>query len=486
MVADRKYFGTDGVRGVVGTPPMTPEAVRRLGWAAGCVLARGGGRVVIGRDTRVSGEILEEALCAGLADAGAGAGLLGVLPTPAVAYLARELGAAAGAVISASHNPYQDNGIKFFSSEAVKLSDDEELEIERRIEHSEQTPPGVAAPESAVRKATTSETAAHITTAKAAAPEAATPEPAARGAATPETITHIIDGGERYIRFCLDAVPGAMRLDGVHLAVDCAHGAVWRVAPQVYRSLGAEVTLLGAAPDGRNINRDCGTTSPAALQRAVVEGGADLGIAFDGDGDRVLMVAGDGRLVDGDELLFIIADGLHRRGALRGGVVGTEMSNLGLETALRERGIGFERAAVGDRYVMQKMADKGWTLGGEPAGHIICLDKTTTGDAIIASLVVLQTLAESGDNLGAAAAAVHKCPQVLVNVPLQRRLDGQAPEVERAAAKARQALGDGGRVLVRASGTEPLLRIMVESQLEDTSRLWAGRIADEARRSLGV
>jgi len=476
MAADRKYFGTDGVRGVVGTPPMTPETVRRLGWAAGCVLARGGGRVVIGRDTRVSGEMLEAALCAGLADAGAGVGLLGILPTPAVAYLARELGAAAGAVISASHNPYQDNGIKFFSSEAVKLSDDEELEIERRMEHSGQTPPGVAAPEPIV--------------CEAVVPEPATPEPAAHTTApepaAPEPVTHITDAGERYISFCLDAVPDTISLDGVRLAVDCAHGAVWQVAPQVYRSLGAEVTLLGAAPDGRNINRDCGTTSPAALQRAVVEGGADLGIAFDGDGDRVLMVAGDGRLVDGDELLFIIADGLHRRGALRGGVVGTEMSNLGLETALRERGIGFERAAVGDRYVMQKMADRGWTLGGEPAGHIICLDKTTTGDAIIASLVVLQTLAESGADLGAAAAAVHKCPQVLVNVPLHRRLDGQAPEVERAAAKARQALGDGGRVLVRASGTEPLLRIMVESQLEDTSRLWAGRIADEARRSLGV
>lgn len=452
MAADRQYFGTDGVRGVVGTPPMTPEMVRRLGWAAGCVLARGGGRVVIGRDTRASGKMLEEALCMGLVDAGTGVGLLGMLPTPAVAYLARELGAVAGAVISASHNPYQDNGIKFFSSEAVKLSDDEELEIERCMERREQAPPEAAAPK----------------------------------AATPEAVTHIADGGERYIRFCLAAVPETMRLDGVRLAVDCAHGAVWRVAPQVYRSLGAEVTLLGAAPDGRNINRDCGTTSPAALQRAVVEGGADLGIAFDGDGDRVLMVAADGRLVDGDELLFIIADGLHRRGGLRGGVVGTEMSNLGLETALRERGIGFERAAVGDRYVMQKMNETGWTLGGEPAGHIICLDKTTTGDAIIASLVVLQTLVESGDDLGAAAAAVHKCPQVLVNVPLSRRLDGRVPEVERAAAKARQALGDGGRVLVRASGTEPLLRIMVESQLEDTSRLWAGRIADEARRSLGA
>ncbi|MDD9807063.1 MAG: phosphoglucosamine mutase [Gammaproteobacteria bacterium] len=445
MAADRKYFGTDGVRGVVGTPPMTPEMVRQLGWAAGQVFARGGGgRVVIGRDTRVSGEMLEAALCTGLAAAGVGVGLLGVLPTPAVAYLARELGAVAGAVISASHNPYRDNGIKFFSSEAVKLSDDEELEIERRMEAS------------------------------------------CEAAAVPGAVAQVDGAGERYLRFCLAAVPETMRLDGVRLAVDCAHGAVWQVAPQVYRSLGAEVTLLGAAPDGRNINRDCGTTSPAALQRAVAEGGADLGIAFDGDGDRVLMVAADGRLVDGDELLFIIADGLHRRGGLRGGVVGTEMSNLGLETALRERGIGFERAAVGDRYVMQKMTDMGWTLGGEPAGHIICLDKTTTGDAIIASLVVLQTLVESGDDLGAAAAAVHKCPQVLVNVPLRRRLDGQVPEVERAAATARRALGAGGRVLVRASGTEPLLRIMVESQLEDTSRLWAGRIADEARRSLGA
>ena len=448
MAAPRKYFGTDGVRGAVGVPPMTPETVRQLGWAAGRVFARGGGRVLVGRDTRVSGEMLEAALCEGLAAAGVGVGLLGVLPTPAIAHLARELGAVAGAVISASHNPYQDNGIKFFSSEAVKLSDDEELEIEHWMErHAEASPEAAAAP---------------------AAPE------------------RVDDAAERYIRFCLAAVPPTMRLDGLRLAVDCAHGAVWQVAPRVYRSLGAEVTLLGAAPDGYNINRDCGTTSPAALQRAVADGGANLGIAFDGDGDRVLMVAADGRLVDGDELLFVIADGLRRKGVLRGGVVGTEMSNLGLETALHERGIGFERAAVGDRYVVQKMKDKGWTLGGEPAGHIICLDKATTGDAIIASLVVLQMLVESGADLGAASAAVCKCPQVLVNVPLRRRSDGCIPEVEHVVAKAQKALGGGGRVLVRASGTEPLLRIMVESQIEDTSRLWAGRIAAEARRSLGV
>jgi len=275
----------------------------------------------------------------------------------------------------------------------------------------------------------------------------------------------------------------------LRIAVDCGNGAAGPAAKALFSRMDCELTCLYCDVDGRFPNHHPNPSvaeNMAALQQRVRDNELDIGFALDGDGDRVLMVAGDGRLVDGDELLFIIADGLHRRGALRGGVVGTEMSNLGLETALRERGIGFERAAVGDRYVMQKMADRGWTLGGEPAGHIICLDKTTTGDAIIASLVVLQTLAESGADLGAAAAAVRKCPQVLVNVPLHRRLDGQAPEVERAAAKARQALGDGGRVLVRASGTEPLLRIMVESQLEDTSRLWAGRIADEARRSLGA
>ncbi len=447
MATQRKYFGTDGIRAPVGSAPMTPEFVLQLGWAAGMVLARERDELIlVGKDTRASCDVFEAALQAGLTAAGVNVGLVGVLPTPAVAYLTHTLRAAAGVVISASHNPYSDNGIKFFSSEGVKLSDARELEIERRMEASLEMDdaPGAA--------------------------------------------RRIEDAEDNYADFCRGLLPASVRLDGLRLAVDCAHGATWRVAPRVYRSLGAEVTTLGVEPDGFNVNRERGTVSPTALQRAVAEGDADLGVAFDGDGDRVLMVAGDGRLVDGDELLFIIADGLQRKGALRGGVVGTEMSNLGLETALRKRGIGFARAAVGDRYVAQMMRDKGWGLGGEPAGHVICLDYARTGDAIAASLLVLRVLIEERTTLAAAAAAMRKCPQVLINVPLPeaRDFNGGEPAVERTVASARAALGGDGRVLVRASGTEPLLRIMVEARAEDACRLWAGRIADEARRALGV
>ena len=447
MATPRKYFGTDGIRAAVGSAPMTPEFVLKLGWAAGAVLARRrGDLVVVGKDTRRSCDVFEAALQAGLTAAGVNVGLVGVLPTPAVAHLTQALDAAAGVVISASHNPHSDNGLKFFSSAGVKLPDALELEIERRME-----------------------------------------APLAMDAA-PGTTRRVEDAEDRYVDFCRGALPAPVRLDGLRLAVDCAHGATWRVAPRVYRSLGAEVTTLGVEPDGFNVNRECGAVSPAALQRAVAGGDADLGVAFDGDGDRVLMVTGDGRLVDGDELLFIVADGLQRKGALRGGVVGTEMSNLGLETALRERGVGFARAAVGDRHVAQMMRDKGWRLGGEPAGHIICLDYAQTGDAIGASLLVLRALIDNRATLAAATAPMRKCPQVLINVPLRDAgdLNGGAPAVERAVASARAALGGDGRVLVRASGTEPLLRIMVEARAEDVCRLWAGRIADEARRALGA
>ena len=451
MAARKKYFGTDGIRAAVGNAPMTPEFVLRLGWAAGTTLARRrGDLILVGKDTRASCDVFEAALQAGLTAAGVDVGLVGVLPTPGVAHLTRVSHAAAGIVISASHNPYSDNGIKFFSSEGVKLSDALELEIESALER---------------------RTKGRCEVADA-----------------PGTTRRIEDAEDNYANFCRGLLPASVRLSGLRLIVDCAHGATWRVAPRVYRSLGAEVATLGAEPDGCNVNRDCGTVSPGALQRAVAAGDADLGIAFDGDGDRVLMVTADGRLVDGDELLFIIADGLLRKGALRGGVVGTEMSNLGLETALRERGIGFARAAVGDRHVAQMMHAKDWRLGGEPAGHIICLDCARTGDAIGASLLVLRVLVENRTTLDAAAAAMHKYPQVLVNVPLRDGCDynGGTPAVAHAVASARAALGGDGRVLVRASGTEPLLRIMVEAHAEDACRLWAERIADEARRALGA
>ena len=437
MTGTRKYFGTDGIRGEVGRPPITVDFVLRLGWAAGTVLAGGGrGKIIIGKDTRISGYMFESALEAGLTAAGTDVMLLGPIPTPAVAYMARTLRATAGIVISASHNSYSDNGIKFFSGDGGKLSEGAEIEIE-------------AALDSAM------ETAGSTDIGKAA---------------------RIGDAAGRYIEFCKSTAPPGMDLQGLRIAVDCAHGATYHVAPSVFSELGAEVIPIGCAPDGLNINDGCGVVAPGALRKAVQGSRADLGIAFDGDGDRVVMVDAAGEVVDGDELLFIIAAARDASGRLSGPVVGTEMSNLGLEEALRSRGIGLCRARVGDRYVLELMHRHGSTVGGEASGHVICLDRTTTGDGIVSALQVLQALVRSGRTLADAKRGMSKYPQALRNVPAARHFDPDSDAGFRAAlAKARAALGDGGRVLVRPSGTEPLVRIMVEG----AARSEVERIADE-------
>lgn len=432
----RKYFGTDGIRGKVGEFPITPEFVLKLGWAAGRVLARGnGGKVVIGKDTRISGYMFESALEAGLSAAGVDILLLGPMPTPAIAYLTRTLHAAAGIVISASHNPFGDNGIKFFSADGTKLPD----EVERAIE-AELDKPMEMAPPAELGKA-----------------------------------RRVTDAAGRYIEFCKSTFPRNLNLEGLKMVVDCANGATYHVAPAVFRELGAEVLPLANNPDGLNINVDCGSTHPAKLREAVLAEGAHLGIAFDGDGDRVLMIDHQGELVDGDELLYIIAAARHAQEGLPG-VVGTLMTNLGMEHALKQAGIGFERAKVGDRYVMEKLLQRGWSLGGEGSGHLICLDCTTTGDGIISAAQVLRAMVEQGKGLHELKSEMSKYPQVLINVRLSRQLDVMAqPPVQQALHAAESRLGDSGRVLLRPSGTEPLIRVMVEG--EDAQLV--GQVAEE-------
>ncbi len=438
----RQFFGTDGIRGRVGEYPITPEFILKLGWAAGKVLTQGaGGKVVIGKDTRISGYMFESALEAGLSAAGADILLLGPMPTPAIAYLTRTLHADAGIVISASHNPYHDNGIKFFSANGAKLPDAVELAIE----------------------------AAHAEAMTMASPDAL-------GKAS-----RVVDAGGRYIEFCKSSFPNALDLKGLHLVVDCANGATYHVAPDVFRELGAKVTTLGDQPDGLNINVDCGSTHPQALQAKVLELGADLGIALDGDGDRVLMVDHRGELVDGDELLYIIASTRHRQQPLPG-VVGTLMSNLGMELALREAGMDFFRAKVGDRYVMESLGQRGWSLGGESSGHLICLDCTTTGDGIISALQVLRALIEQGKSLHELKSGMRKLPQCLVNVRLSSRLElGNEKAIQAAVAEAEKTLGSRGRVLLRPSGTEPLIRVMVEGEDADQVAGLAEQIAHVVR-----
>ena len=428
----RQFFGTDGIRGKVGEYPITPEFILKLGWAAGRVLSGGkGGKVVIGKDTRISGYMFESALEAGLSAAGVDILLLGPMPTPAIAYLTRTLHADAGIVISASHNPYQDNGIKFFSAQGTKLPDEVELAIEATL----QLPMDMA-------------------------------EPHALGKAR-----RVKDAGGRYIEFCKSSFPNQLDLKGLHIVLDCANGATYHVAPDVFRELGAQVTTLAVEPDGLNINVDCGSTHPKRLQETVLELKADLGIALDGDGDRVLMVDHRGDLVDGDELLYIIASARHRRKPLAG-VVGTLMTNLGMELALRAAGIGFSRAKVGDRYVMESLSQEGWVLGGESSGHLICLDCTSTGDGIISALQVLRAIAEQGKSLYELKSGMRKYPQTLINVRLNQRLDLSAePGISEAVKQAEQALGERGRVLLRPSGTEPLIRVMVEG--EDAAQVQA-------------
>jgi phosphoglucosamine mutase len=423
----KKYFGTDGIRGKVGDAPITPDFVMRLGYAAGRVLAAKGSKstrpaVLIGKDTRISGYMLEAALEAGLSAAGVDVLLVGPMPTPAVAYLTRALRAQAGIVISASHNPYYDNGIKFFSAQGAKLGD----EIEHAIEAELEKPMQVM-------------------------------ESAKLGKAR-----RIDDAAGRYVEFCKSTFPSNLDLRGLKIVLDCAHGATYHVAPDVFHELGAEIIAIGNKPDGLNINEQVGSTHPQALQKAVLENKADLGIAFDGDGDRVMMVDSLGQLLDGDQLLYIIALGLYAKGKLKGGVAGTLMTNLALEQALAKHQIPFARAKVGDRYVLELMNEKNWKLGGENSGHILTLDKHTSGDAIIAALQVLHALKESGKTLAESCLALF--PQVLINVTTKQKIDLNLPQLQAAVKSAEAELKDTGRVLLRASGTEPKIRVMVEGQ----------------------
>ena len=443
----RRFFGTDGIRGRVGEANISPDFVLKLGWAAGRVLGNGhGSKILIGKDTRISGYMFESALEAGLAAAGVNIRLLGPMTTPGVAYLTRTFRASAGIVITASHNPYQDNGIKFLSAEGDKLPDEVELAIEAELD-----------------KPLKTVDAGSLGKAK-----------------------RVEDASGRYIEFCKSTIPAAMNFRGLKLVVDCAHGATYNTAPYVFEELGAEVVPMGNLPDGLNINRDVGSTSPQALCRAVVREGADLGIAFDGDGDRVLMVDSRGELVDGDQLLYVIARSRLQAGTFRGEVVGTLMSNLGLEHALERLGVGFVRTQVGDRYIMDHLKQADGILGGEPSGHIICRDRTTTGDGIVAALQVLAALQRLDTSLDAICAEVEHYPQVLVNVRLKERRDLVGlPAVQDAVFLAEKELAGRGRVLLRPSGTEPLVRVMVEgvdrAQVESLAHRLADLVQEQAQ-----
>ena len=446
QMSGRRWFGTDGIRGRVGAEPITAEFVLRLGWAAGRVFAREGvKRILIGKDTRISGYMLESALEAGLSSAGVDVQLTGPMPTPAIAYLTRTFRADAGVVISASHNPYWDNGIKFFSPNGDKLPDAIEASIEAQLE----TP---------------------MTTANSAELGKA---------------SRVEDAPGRYIEFCKGTLANGFRIRGTRMVVDCAHGATYHVAPAVFRELGANVIEMGVSPNGMNINADCGATHPEALAARVVAEGAELGIAFDGDGDRVIMVDHTGAVVDGDEILYIIARHRQQRGLLGGGVVGTQMSNLGLELAFLAQNIPFVRARVGDRYVLAECESRGWSLGGEGSGHIICRDLHTTGDGIVAALQVLLALADGQETLAQARAGMERCPQVMENVQVDepRRVDDHVG-IAAAVREVERQLGEGGRVLLRPSGTEPLVRVMVEGRDQEGIGAHVRKLADVVRRNL--
>ncbi|SFN87924.1 phosphoglucosamine mutase [Candidatus Pantoea varia] len=442
-MSNRKYFGTDGIRGKVGETPITPDFVLKLGWAAGKVLARHGSKkIIIGKDTRISGYMLESALEAGLAAAGLTAAFTGPMPTPAIAYLTRTFRAEAGIVISASHNPFDDNGIKFFSSEGTKLPDDVEEAIELEMEK----------PITCV-------------------------ESAQLGRAS-----RIVDAAGRYIEFCKGTFPSELNLNGLKIVVDCANGATYHIAPNVLRELGATVIAIGVQPDGMNINKECGATDLKLLQQRVLAEKADIGLAYDGDGDRIMMIDHLGDKVDGDQILYIIAREALRQGQLRGGVVGTLMSNMGLELALKQLGIPFTRAKVGDRYVLEKMQEKGWRLGAENSGHVILLDKTTTGDGIVASLQVLTAMVRNHMSLHDLCSGMKMLPQVLVNVRFAGEHDPlQSDAVKAVTAEVEKALAGRGRVLLRKSGTEPLIRVMVEGENEAQVTELANRIADQVK-----
>lgn len=442
----RKYFGTDGIRGLVGEFPIVPEFALKLGWAIGKALAAtGNASVVIGKDTRLSGYMLEAALQSGLSAAGVSVRLLGPMPTPAVAHLTRAFHASAGVVISASHNPYYDNGIKFFGANGKKLSDDIEAEIEDWLDK-----PLVIDNFDDLGKSLRQE-----------------------------------DARGRYIEFCKATFPYYLNLKDLKIVVDCANGAAYQVGPAVFRELGAEVITVACEPNGKNINADCGSTHPQALQAAVLINKADLGIAFDGDGDRIIMVDHTGSVVDGDEIIVMIAKARQQEGIDVGGVVGTVMSNMGMEVAIKAMGLEFVRAKVGDRYVMSALTKHGWVLGGEASGHIVCLDKTSTGDAIIAALQVLSALVQSGQTLHELRQGMSKFPQQLINVKIAQKSDPMQNEIIVAAVKdAESLLGERGRVLLRASGTEPVIRVMVEGESQQQITRICQQLAEQVRIAL--
>ena len=424
----RKYFGTDGVRGQVGEYPITPVFVMKLGWAAGRVLSQnnhGKSKVLIGKDTRISGYMFESALEAGLSAAGIDILLVGPMPTPGIAYLTETLRAQAGIVISASHNPYYDNGIKFFSGNGTKLPDEVELAIEAELDK-----------------------------------EMETVSSRALGKAE-----RVVDAAGRYIEFCKSTIPHRLSFRGLTIVVDCANGATYHVAPAVFEELGAKVVTIGVDPDGLNINEECGSTAPDALRKAVLAHGADLGVALDGDGDRLIMVDHKGELLDGDELIYIIARSGMDKPGFKPHVVGTLMTNLGMEVALKELGIELHRVDVGDRYVMEKLKEGGWTLGGESSGHIICLDRTTTGDGVISALQVIAAMLDAGVSLHELKSGMVKYPQRMINVRTEQRFDFKESEVvKKACEEVESQLAEKGRLLLRASGTEPVIRVMVEGE----------------------
>lgn len=444
----RRYFGTDGVRGAVGTFPITAEFVLKLGWAAGTVLSGGkGGKVLIGKDTRVSGYMFESALEAGLAAAGVDIHLLGPMPTPGIAYLTRTQRAHAGVVISASHNNYKDNGIKFFSGKGYKLDDAIEHQIEALIDQ-----PMTTVASEKLGKA-----------------------------------VRIGDAPGRYIEYCKSTVCSGISFEGLKIVLDCANGATYHIAPSVFRELGAEVVQIGVSPDGYNINADCGSTAPLALQKKVKEERADLGVAFDGDGDRLILVDHHGDVVDGDEILYVITKFKRALQQFDGGVVGTVMTNMGLEKAFEAEGIPFVRTPVGDRYVIESMQEHGWKIGGEQSGHIICLEHASTGDGIISALQVISAMCFYEKPLSAVRKGMFKYPQTLVNIRLDKDINVMADvDVQKAIADAEKLLLDRGRVLVRKSGTEPLLRIMVEANEEQLVHQVANQLADIVKEKCAV
>lgn len=448
VTTKRRYFGTDGIRGRVGVWPVTPEFVLKLGWAIGKVLARqGGGKVLIGKDTRISGYMFESVLESGLSAAGIDTNLLGPMPTPAIAYLTRTLRAQAGIMISASHNPYYDNGIKFFSAQGTKLPDHIELAIEDQIEE-----------------------------------QMTTVDSAMLGKAL-----RVVDAPGRYIEFCKSTVASDISLSGLKVVVDCAHGATYHIAPNVLRELGAEVIEIGVDPNGLNINLDCGATEPALLRKTVLEHHADVGIGLDGDGDRVIMIDHTGHVLDGDEILYIIAKHKLLQNNLKGGVVGTVMSNVGFELAIKQLGLDFVRVAVGDRHVMSELINRQWTLGGEPSGHIVCHESIMTGDGIITALQVLAAMRNQAQSLAVIRSGLIKFPQTMLNVAVSSTaatLDGD--RIQQAVRKTETALGEKGRVILRKSGTEPLVRVMVEGEDGERVKQLAHQLAAVVTEEVGA